>query len=175
MELPEDTYANDLFTSEAVDFVRRHKTGPFFLFLSYTIPHRDLAVPSQGAYADEEWPEPERIKAAMISRMDAGIGQVMQELKAQGIDENTFVLLTSDNGPHKEDGTDPDFFESNGPLRGIKRDLYEGGIRVPMITRFPRKIAGGQKSEQVWAMWDMFPTLLDVAGSKSPTPGMELV
>lgn len=166
MDLPEETYVNDLFTSEAVNFVRRHQTGPFFLFLSYTVPHQKVQVPSQGDYADEDWPGQERNKAAMISRMDAGIGQVMQELKTRGIDENTLVLFTSDNGPHKEDGTDPEFFESNGPLRGIKRDLYEGGIRVPMITRFPAKIAAGQTSEQVWAMWDIFPTLLDIAGEQ---------
>jgi arylsulfatase A-like enzyme len=168
-DLPEGTYANDLFTSEAVEFISRHKSDPFFLFLSYTIPHQKLQVPSQGAYAAKDWPAAERNKAAMISRMDAGIGQVLQELQAQGLDKNTLVLFTSDNGPHTEDGTDPEFFESNGPLRGIKRDLYEGGIRVPMIARYPAVVPSGQTNAQPWAMWDILPTLLDFIGAPAPS------
>ncbi len=163
-DLPKGTYANDVFTSEAVDFVNRNNEKPFFLFLSYTIPHQQLLVPSLGDYASEPWPESEKTKAAMISHMDRGIAQVLNSLRQHELDENTLVLFTSDNGPHTEGGTDPEFFESNGPLRGIKRDLYEGGIRVPMITRWTGTINPDQTSEQVWAMWDVLPTLLELAG-----------
>lgn len=163
-DLPDGTYANDLFTTEAVEFVKRHNQQPFFLYLNYTIPHQKLVVPSQGNYANEDWPEAERNKAAMITLMDAGVGQVLAELRTQGLDDKTLVIFTSDNGPHTEDGTDPEFFKSNGSLRGIKRDLYEGGIRVPMIARWPGQVKAGAVSDQVWANWDVFPTLLDVAG-----------
>ncbi len=164
-KLPEGTYANDVFTSEALDFVKRHKEQPFFLYLNYTIPHQKLMVPSQGIYANEAWPEKERNKAAMITRMDTGIGQLIGELEAHGLGKNTLIMFTSDNGPHTEDGTDPEFFKSSGPFRGIKRDLYEGGIRVPMIARWPNQIKSGVVSEQLWASWDVLPTLLDIAGA----------
>jgi arylsulfatase A-like enzyme len=100
--------------------------------------------------------------------MDRDVGRLMASLKKLGIDDNTLVFFTSDNGPHREGGADPDFFDSNGPLRGIKRDLYEGGIRVPMIARWPKRIKAGAKSDQVWAHWDLLPTLAEIAGVKPP-------
>jgi arylsulfatase A len=106
--------------------------------------------------------------AAMVTRLDAHVGQVLSKLKELGIDENTIVFFTSDNGPHKEGGADPEFFDSNGPLRGIKRDLYDGGIRVPMIVRFPGKVKAGRTSDQVWSHWDFLPTAAELAGAKTP-------
>lgn len=167
MPLPKGTYANDVFTSESVEFVRRNKENPFFLYLPITAPHQKMMVPSLGEYADKDWPESEKIKAAMITRMDAGVGLLMDELKKQGLADNTLVFFTSDNGPHKE-GVDPEFFDSNGPFRGIKRDLYEGGIREPMIAWWPGKIAAGATNDQIWVLYDVLPTLLDIVGAPIP-------
>ena len=147
-------YAPDLFTERALRFLeKQNRATPFFLHLCYTVPHannemgRDtgdgMEVPSYGPYANRPWPQPEKGFAAMITRMDADIGRILAALKRRGLDENTLVIFTSDNGPHREGGHDPRFFESSGPLRGIKRDLYEGGIRVPMIARWPARIRGG--------------------------------
>ena len=104
----------------------------------------------------------------MITRMDRDIGELLKQLKKLNIDDNTVVFFTSDNGPHKEGGVDPQFFKASGPLRGIKRDMYEGGIRVPMIVRWPGKIKPGAVSDQVWAFWDFLPTAADIAGLKPP-------
>jgi arylsulfatase A-like enzyme len=125
-----------------------------------------MEVPDHAPYASKDWPISEKGKAAMIHRLDEGVGRVLDELKTLGIDEETLVIFTSDNGPHKEGGDvfDPEFFDSNGPHRGIKRDLYEGGIRVPAIARWPGTIPAGVVSDQVWAFWDVLPTLADLAG-----------
>lgn len=113
-------------------------------------------------------PKPYATFAAMVTRMDAHVGQVLAKLKELGLDDNTIVLFTSDNGPHKEGGANPEFFDSNGRLRGIKRDMYEGGIRVPMIVRWPGQVKAGQISNQVWAHWDFLPTAAELAGAKVP-------
>lgn len=170
-------WVHDLFTERALDFIRR-RPQPFFLHLCWTIPHannevgRDtgngMEVPSDEPYSDRDWPQPEKNFAAMITRMDADVGKLMQALRETGQDENTIILFSSDNGPHREGGHDPDFFDSNGPLRGIKRDLYEGGIRVPMIVRWPARIRAGQVSDQVWAFEDLLPTLAQAAGVQPP-------
>src|SRR5207248_6155448 len=106
--------------------------------------------------------------AAMITRMDADIGKLLDKLKELKIDENTVIFFSSDNGPHKEGGVDPKFFQSAGALRGIKRDLYEGGIRVPMIVRWPARIKRGEVSDQLWAFWDFLPTAAEIAQAKVP-------
>ncbi|MFZ4985273.1 MAG: arylsulfatase [Blastocatellia bacterium] len=106
--------------------------------------------------------------AAMVTRLDRQVGQVLDALKRAGIDRETIVFFTSDNGPHREGGADPEFFDSNGPFRGIKRDLYEGGIRVPMIVRWPGRIRAGEVSDHCWAHWDFLPTAADVAGVARP-------
>jgi arylsulfatase A-like enzyme len=170
-------YSHDLFTAEALSFIGRER-NPFFLFLSYTIPHANneagrfgshgLEVPDYGPYDDKKWPEPEKGKAAMITRLDRDMGHLLSRLKELGIDEDTLVIFTSDNGPHKEGGVDPDFFDSNGPLKGIKRDLYEGGIRVPMIARWPGKIEPGAVSDHISAFWDMLPTFAELARAEAP-------
>jgi len=168
-------YSYDLMAAEALKFVEENRKGPFFLYLAITIPHanneagnKGMEVPDYGIYADKDWPEAQKGHAAMIGRLDRDMGRLMQKLKALGIDDNTVVFLTSDNGPHREGGANPDFFDSNGPLRGIKRDLYEGGIRVPLIARWPGRIAAGTESDHVSAFWDFLPTCAMLAGAKPP-------
>jgi len=153
-------------------------SGPFFLYLAYTIPHANneegrrsgngMQVPSDAPYSAESWPQTEKNKAAMITRLDSDVGRLMDQLKREKIDDNTIVFFTSDNGPHKEGGVDPAFFQSSGPFRGLKRDLYEGGIRVPMIVRWPGHIKPGQVSDQVWAFWDFLPTAGALGQAKTP-------
>ncbi len=167
-------YAHDYFTEEALQFVEENKEGPFFLYLAYTIPHanseaRDgMEVPDYGIYADEEWPNPQKGHAAMITRLDRDVGRLMEKLEELDIAENTLVLFSSDNGPHKEGGADPDFFNSSGPLTGMKRSLNEGGIRVPAIAWWPGVIQPGRVSDHAWAFWDIMPTFAELAGVEPP-------
>ncbi|GMU23247.1 MAG: arylsulfatase [Phycisphaerae bacterium] len=161
-------YSHDLMTREALSFVDRSKDRPFFLYLAYTIPHAKLEVPSDAPYSGESWPQPLKNFAAMITRMDADVGKLMARLKEHGIDDQTLVLFCSDNGPHMEGGGNYEFFDSNGPLRGMKRDLTEGGIRVPMIARWPGHVPAGRVSDQVWGMWDFLPTAAAAAGARAP-------
>ncbi|MBN2136498.1 MAG: arylsulfatase [Sedimentisphaerales bacterium] len=168
-------YSHDLFAEEAFDFLEENSRNPFFLYLALTIPHanneagnKGMEVPDFGPYAAESWPDPQKGHAAMITRMDADLGRIMAKIKDLGIDEDTFVLFSSDNGPHKEGGADPEFFNSAGPLRGYKRALYEGGIRVPTIARWPGKIKPASESDHISAFWDFLPTCCEIA--KIPTP-----
>jgi len=173
-----EQYSHDLFTREAFDFVERHKDDPFFLYLAYTIPHANneshlvdrhgMEVPDYGIYKDKDWPEPQKGHAAMITRMDRDIGQLVEKLKQRGLDENTVIMFSSDNGPHAEGGFDPAFNDSNGPLRGIKRDLYEGGIRVPMIAWWPGRIKAGSTTDLPSAFWDVLPTCAQLGGAPIP-------
>lgn len=197
VEISREAFVNDLFTDEALEFIRRSQQGPFFLYLAYTSPHAELLVPDDSVapyrgrfeetpYVNEEadanWPradprkwsgyrsqpEPRAAYAGMVTRIDRDVGRVLDLLAELGLDERTIVFFTSDNGPHKEGGHDPDFFPSARPLRGFKRDLYEGGIRVPMIVRAPGRVPSGQTSHAVWAHWDVLPTLADLAGAPAP-------
>ena len=170
-------YSHDLLVKEALDFIDRSKDKPFFLYLAFTIPHanneagkKGMEVPDLGIYKDKDWPAPQKGHAAMISRMDADVGRLLAHLKRLGLDENTLVFFSSDNGPHKEGGADPLFNRSSGPLRGHKRDLTEGGIRVPFLARWPGKIAAGSTSNFVGAFWDVFPTLAQLAGASDKVP-----
>ena len=172
------TYSHDLFIKESLDFIQREKDNPFFLYLALTIPHANderghylgdgMEVPDYGPYADRPWPTPEKGYAAMIDRMDKDIGRLIEHLDKLGLRENTLVFFTSDNGPHKEGGADPAFFDSAGPLRGYKRDLYEGGIRIPMIACWPEQIPAGVTSDFPWAFWDFLPTAAALAHTKAP-------
>jgi len=168
-------YSHDLCAKEALHFVGKNKDKPFFLYLPFTIPHanneagnKGMEVPSFGQYADKDWPEPQRGHAAMITRMDGDIGRLMSLLKKLGLDKNTVVMFSSDNGPHKEGGADPAFFNSSGPLKGYKRALYDGGIRVPFIARWPGRIEAGSVSNHVSAFWDFLPTCCELAGADVP-------
>ncbi len=180
-------YSHDLFSQEALTFIEQNKANPFFLYLAYTIPHANnehwivdqhgMEVPDYGEYAELDWPEPQKGHAAMISRMDRDIGALVSKLKELNIDENTLIFFTSDNGPHAEGLNDPEFNDSNGPLRGKKRDLYEGGIRVPMIARWPGHIPAGATSDMPAAFWDVLPTCAEAAGVAPPsdTNGLSLL
>ncbi len=169
-------YSHDLFAEEALNFVEKHKDGPFFLYLAFTIPHANnearfvnqhgMEVPDYGIYAYKDWPEPQKGHAAMITRMDRDIGRLMARLKALGLDDNTLIIFSSDNGPHKEGQADPAFFNSWGMLRGYKRALYEGGIRVPMIARWPGRIKAGSVSNHISAFWDFLPTCAELIGAE---------
>jgi len=169
-------YSADLITAEALKWVEHHKDGPFFLYYSPTLPHANneggkngMEVPELGQYANTDWPQQQKAHAAMISRLDADVGRLMELIKKLGIDDNTLVFFSSDNGPHREGGNDPDFNDSNGPLQGIKRDLTEGGIRVPFIARWPGKITPGA-SQLVGAFQDMMPTLAELTSAGSEVP-----
>jgi arylsulfatase A-like enzyme len=169
-------YSADLITAEALKWLEQHKGGPFFLYYSPTLPHannegRDngMEVPDLGSYANLDWPERQKQHAAMISRMDADVGRLMALIKKLGIDDNTLVFFSSDNGPHREGGNDPNFNNSNGPLKGIKRDLTEGGIRVPFIARWPGKIQPSV-SHFAGGFQDVMPTLAELAGASDAVP-----
>jgi len=164
-------YSHDLFAEDALGFLEKNKDRPFFLYLALTIPHanNEAGVPSLEPYADMfGWPEPQMGHAAMITRMDGDVGRLMAKLKKLGLDNDTIVMFTSDNGPHKEGGADPTFFNSSGPLQAYKRALYEGGIRVPMIARWPGKIEAGSVSGHVSAFWDFLPTCCELVGAEAP-------
>lgn len=177
-------YLPDIFQRSVQNFIRIHKPDPFnkqrpiFAFYSTTIPHANnefgretgngMQIPDDKPYSAEPWPQTERNKAAMITRLDKYVGEIVAKLKEFRQDTNTLILFTSDNGPHNEGGVDPAFFQSSGPLRGIKRDLYEGGICVPMIAVWPGKIPAGRVSDEPWAFWDLLPTCMEIAGGKPP-------
>jgi len=183
-------YSAQEIHEQALAFIDAHKDQPFFLFLPYTIPHAALQLPAgdsaMEAYRQafneqvrpvpDKWsgkgyapqPYPRATYAAMVSRLDTYVGQVLQKLQDLGLDSNTIVIFTSDNGPHEEGGNDPAFFNSNGPFRGIKRDVYEGGIREPMIVRWPGHVQAGSTSSYVGAFWDLMPTFAALAGTEVP-------
>lgn len=174
-------YTNDLFAEKALDFIRENHQRPFFLYLAVTIPHysdhdRDspdsLLVPSNEPYEDQPWPEVEKRYAAMVTRMDGYVGRILGTLRELGLDENTIVFFTSDNGPSAERLHSVDFFDSNGIFRGVKRDLYEGALRVPMVVRWPGHVPAGIVSEEPWAFWDVLPTLGELAGLP-PVQGLD--
>jgi arylsulfatase A-like enzyme len=170
-------YTHDLFTKKALSFIEANREDPFFLYLAYTIPHFSdypgsspdrYIVPSDEPYTNQDWPQMAKNYAAMVTRMDKDVGRIMELLKQLGIDENTLVIFTSDNGPLTRGPIPNEFFDSNGNLRGGKRDVYEGGIRVPFIARWPGKIAAGQINDHVCAFWDFLPTAAELAGLPIP-------
>lgn len=120
-----------------------------------------------GGYGSQD--NPRAAFAAMVTLLDDQVGEIMAKVKELGLEENTLIIFTSDNGPHKEAGADPDFFNSNGPFKGYKRDLYEGGIRVPMIAKWPGQIEAGSTSDHISAFWDVMPTACELAGIEVPT------
>jgi arylsulfatase A-like enzyme len=158
------TYPHDLMADDSLSYVRQNKDKPFFLYLAYTIPHAKLQVPDVAPYADQPWPENLKKLAAMITRMDRDIGRLMALLKELNLDDNTLVIFASDNGAAYRDAT----FNHSGPLRGYKRDMYEGGLRSPSIARWPGHIKAATVSEQVWAFWDLMPTLAELTAQKAP-------
>jgi len=186
-------YAPELIQQHVLQFIENNKNKPFFLYYANTIPHAELLLPQknmeafrgkllpeksfkgtnpgdkgfrEGPYGTQ--PEAHAAFAAMVTKLDQQVGEVLDKLKELGLDSNTLVIFSSDNGPHQEGGADPDYFDSNGPLRGYKRDLYEGGMREPMLARWPGKIKAGSRSEHISAFWDVMPTIAALTGAKTP-------
>jgi len=194
-------YAHDEYHKMALQFIEKHKEGPFFLYCPYIIPHAELMAPvdnfwqkfegkftetpykgvdagpnfRKGPYGSQ--PKPRAAYAAMISRLDRSVGEIVAKLKELGIEKNTLIIFTSDNGPHVEGGGDPGFFNSAGPLRGYKRSLYEGGIRIPFIANWPDRIAPGRTSDYPCAFWDFLPTAAELTGTifNRVTDGISMV
>lgn len=180
-------YSQDLIHEHALKFIRDNKDKPFYAMLTYTLPHAELNLPHDSIYrmyenVFEEVPydgkmgyhpseKPYASFAAMVTRLDKYVGDIMAELKELGLDKNTIVIFTSDNGPHREGGANPDYFRSYGPLKGVKRDVYEGGIRVPMVAWCPDKIKAGVKTDHISAFWDVMPTLAELTGVTLPEAG----
>lgn len=186
------SYAPDLIQERALDFIEQNKDTTFFLYYAAVQPHAELAAPEvymekfrgkflpeksyEGVDGGEKFrngpygsqPESHAAFAAMITHLDDMVGEVIEKVRALGIENNTLIIFTSDNGPHREGGADPDYFDSNGHLRGYKRDLYEGGIRVPMLAVWPGKIQPGTTSQHISAFWDVLPTFADITGMTPP-------
>jgi len=184
--LERGTYAPDRIHAEALKFLETNKDKPFFMYYPAVLPHAELAAPEEyiarfrgkflpekeykgvddgpevklGPYVSQ--PEAHAAFAAMVTYLDDKVGEIVQKVHELGLDKNTIIMFTSDNGPHVEGGADPDYFDSNGMLRGYKRDVYEGGIRVPMIVRWPDRIAQGTTTDHISAFWDVFPTVADL-------------
>ncbi|MEF3403153.1 sulfatase-like hydrolase/transferase [Agromyces sp. CCNWLW203] len=182
IEFPENAgsamaaYAPDLFADRALRFIDQHHADPFLLMLSTNVPHSPQQVPDLGQYATMDWSDGDRAHAAQITRMDGDIGRIVAKLEERGIADDTVFLFMSDNGPHEEGAPshDPDFFDASGPFTGYKRNLLEGGIRVPAIVWAPGLTGqepggpAGTVEETPWAMWDVLPTLADLAGAPMP-------
>jgi len=186
-------YGPEIIQEYAMKFLEDNKDKPFFMYYPSIIPHAELFAPEEyiekyrgkfdpeknydgvdagekgfrnGAYGSQ--PESHAAFAAMVDYLDMQVGEIVAKLKELGVYENTLIIFTSDNGPHMEGGADPDYFDSNGPLRGFKRDLYEGGIRVPMIAVWNGKIITGSKTDHISAFWDVFPTVAEISGATVP-------
>lgn len=162
----EETYTHDLCTEFALDFVNRHKDHPFFLYLPYTVPHSRYEIPDTAPYTNEPWTDDEKVHAAMITRLDRDVGTLFQLLKDLELDQNTIVFFCSDNGAAERwEGR----FDSSGELQGRKRDMYEGGLRTPMIVRWPGQVAAGKTNDTPWYFADALPTFAELAGVKTPS------
>lgn len=200
--LGSDEYANEIFTQKGIEFIdNQNSEQPFFLYMSYTIPHAELKVKDEfmELYLDDEgksifepeleWPQgrhygaqayPKAAYAAMVSALDDYLGRLLKKLEAKGLEKNTLVIFSSDNGTHIEGGRtmeDVAFFNSTAGLRGVKRDLYEGGIRSPLIAYWPQTISKGSTSSVLAAYWDLLPTFAELAGYQKSldTDGISLV
>lgn len=184
-------YSGDKIHENAMNFINSDHDKPFFLYLAYTLPHAALQLPEDSIFkkyvdkfkekpkpVDANWKQkglfyepqayPKAAHAAMVSRIDSYVGDILKALKEKGLDKNTLVIFTSDNGPHVEGGHQPAFFNSSGSFRGVKRDVYEGGIRMPFIAWWPGTIAGNSESRYIGAFYDLLPTFADLAGADAP-------
>lgn len=182
-----ETYSHDVMTDYLFDFIRSNQNQPFLMHVHWTIPHANneggrvlgdgMEVPDYGEYASRDWPNVEKGQAAMITRMDNDVGRLIGVLYELGIQQKTLVIFTSDNGPHSEGGHQHEYFDANGPLRGYKRDLYDGGIRAPTIAWWPGRIKPGTVSDEPLAAYDWLPTACELAGVTPPekTDGISYV
>jgi len=183
INLNKETYTPYLLLEKTLHFIESNSDKPFFLYLTPTLPHADLLVPDEelepfkGSFFETPFthhhyfsqPLPRATYAAMVTRLDKDVEKITQLLEKKGLLDNTIIIFTSDNGVHAEGGHNIDYFDSNGPFRGMKRDLYEGGIRTPFIVQWPQEIERGTVSYHVSAFWDFFPTICDLLGEKVPT------
>ncbi|MEM0965860.1 MAG: arylsulfatase [Verrucomicrobiota bacterium] len=175
-------YAPDFIQREVLSFINQNKDQPFFIYYAIIQPHADMDAPEEymekfrGKFPEEQpyeedyylgQEEPYTAFAAMITILDEYVGELMEEIDRLGLAEDTLILFSSDNGPHDEGGANPEYFNSSGDFRGIKRDLYEGGIRVPLIASWPGHIAPGSVSDHPSAFWDFFPTMVDLVKKRS--------
>ena len=184
----QEVYAPDLIHDKALQFIDENKDQPFFMFYASPLPHAELLLPEvylekykgkllpekkhngvddgptykNGGYGSQEYPH--AAFAAMVDRLDSQVGDIIDKLESLDLADNTIIVFTSDNGPHREGGADPNYFDSNGIYKGYKRDLYEGGIHVPMIAKWPAKIKAGSSNDHISAFWDVMPTLAEVTG-----------
>lgn len=168
-------YAPDLFTQDALRFIKENKENPFFLYFAMNVPHTNneagnqgMEVPEIGEFTKKSWPEPEKGFAAMIKNIDRDVGRIIDLIDELDLANNTLVIFTSDNGPHQEGGHRADFFNSNGPFRGMKRDLTEGGIRVPTIAWWPGKIKANTTNDHQWYFGDFMKTFAELAETPAP-------
>jgi len=178
-------YAPELITQDALRFIRENHEDTFFLYYALNIPHanneggrydRGMEVPDHGGFASKPWPKPEKGFATMIKRIDDDVGRILSLLQTLEIDDNTLVFFSSDNGPHQEGGHRMEFFDSNGDRLGMKRDFYEGGVRVPLIARWPGKLEAGRVVDDVTAFQDLMPTLCELTDVKAPkNDGMSML
>jgi arylsulfatase A-like enzyme len=167
-------YSHDLMADRALQFIKESQDSPFFLYAAFTVPHFShrseddtrFAVPSDAPYSDLNWTAAEKNYAAMITRLDRDVGRIVDLLNELNLSDNTLIIFTSDNGPLNKA---PAKFNSNGPLRGFKSQLFEGGIRVPFVAKWPGHIPAGTVSDQVIAFWDMLPTLAEAASAQPPS------
>lgn len=180
------TYSHFLIMEKGLDFIRKNQDKPFFAYFAITPPHADLDYPDLGEYEDafeevpfenpdfskgrgfKPQPKPRAAYAAMVSEVDKNVGQVLDLLKEIGQLENTIVIFASDNGVHNVGGHDPSYFNSNASLRGIKRDLYEGGVHVPFVVSWPKVIGQPRVTEHIATFWDFMPTVCDLLGLPVP-------
>lgn len=171
-------YAPDVIFDRAMTWLEQNRSKPFFLYFASTLPHANneaargtgdgQEVPDYGIYKDKPWANQDKGQAAMITRLDAQVGKMVAWLKVRGLDRNTLVVFTSDNGPHNEGKHHPELFKPAGPLRGMKRALYEGGVRVPFIARWPGRIKAGEMSDHVGYFGDMFATFCELTNQPIP-------
>ncbi|MCB9770066.1 MAG: arylsulfatase [Candidatus Omnitrophica bacterium] len=169
-----DRYSNDLMTERALEFIRDNKDHPFFFYGAYTLPHFSshdedpdgLTVPTTDPYTDKDWDTRSKKYASMVHMLDRDLGRIVDLVHELGLSDNTLIIFTSDNGGHDSVW---EKFDTNGPLRGYKRDVTEGGIRVPFIASWPGKIPSGETSDEIVAFWDMMPTFAELAGVEAPS------
>lgn len=159
------TYSHNLFTQYALDFIKDNRKEPFFLYLPYTIPHGSWEIPDDSPYSNKSWSQKARNFAAMVTLLDKDVGRIMDLLKKLGLYEDTVIFFCSDNGGGSRF---QDIFNSNGPFRGYKGDLYEGGLRIPMIVSWPGEIPAGEVNDETWYFADFLPTAADIAGIDIP-------
>jgi arylsulfatase A-like enzyme len=160
---------DELVTEKAVRYIKEKRENPFFLYIAFSLVHEPMEYHEKYPVSNHKWPEKERAFASMLQTLDSYIGKILSAVDVAGIQNNTVIIFTSDNGAHNEGGHNVEFFNSNGNFREYKRSLHEGGIRSPMIVRWPGVVKRGITSKHISAFWDIMPTLCNIAGAPIPS------